>query len=58
MAAAFENVFGVPALEVGHVYVAFLAGCEYGDNAAERGGALDLGEEVDYEAGAGVVWKG
>ena len=58
MAAAFENGFGVPALEVGHVYAAFFAGCEYGDDTAERGGAFDMGEEVDDEAGTGVVWEG
>ena len=58
MAAAFEDVFGVPALEVGEVYAAFFAGCEDGDDAAEGGRALDVGEEVDDEAGSGVVWKG
>lgn len=58
MAAAFEHGFDVPALEVGHVYAPFLAGCEYGDDAAEGGGALDVGEEVDDEAGTGVVGEG
>lgn len=58
MAAAFEHGFGVPALEVGHVDAAFFAGCEDGDDAAEGGGAADMGEEVDDEAGAGVVGEG
>ena len=58
MAAAFEHGFGVPAVEVGHVYLAFFAACEYGNDAAEGGGALDVGEEVDDEAGTGVVWEG
>ena len=58
MTAAFENRFDVPALEVGHVYAAFFAGCEYGDDAAEGGGALDVGEKVDDEAGTGVVGEG
>ena len=58
MAAAFEHGFGVPTLEVGHVYSAFFAGCEYGDDAAKGGGALDVGEEVDNEAGTGVVSEG
>ena len=58
MAAAFEHRFGVPALEVGHVYTAFFPGCEDGDDATEGSGAADVGEEVDDEAGSGVVSEG
>ena len=58
MAAGFEHGFGIPALKVGHVYSAFFAGCEYGDDAAEGDGALYMGKEVDDEAGTGVVSEG
>ena len=44
VAAALEHGFDIPALEVGHVYLAFFAAGEYGDDAAEGGGALNVGE--------------
>jgi len=42
-------------MEVGSVDPALFAGAEYADDAAEGGGLLEEWQEVDNEAGAGVV---
>ncbi len=58
MAALLNHIFCVPGLEIVEVDRTFFGAAEDADDAPDAGSSLEEWEEVEDEAGAGVVLEG